>query len=225
MVMIGWYEILQDFQTLIAALVALCAAIIAFSSAQLVARTQSRTARETTERQIAHALAKEDEHELKRRSAFMAVLSSRFRALNMAFHDRLNALNGFREFVKVDDDGVYITTHAGLHWTRISALKPLREESWFASLKWEDVSMLDAPNQTLLNLIMVRIDDVDKIFATICELARDHAIAMDGILLSAIEILQRAIETLGNTEIKMGASFLELVAETTILSRKLRGAD
>src|SRR5438067_12957515 len=114
--MIGWYELLQDFQPLIATFVALGAAIIAYLSVQRAAGTQSRTARETTERQIAHALAKEDENELKRRTAFLIMVGSRLRALASSLQRRIGTLEIFCEFARWDEHNVFISDKPDAYW-------------------------------------------------------------------------------------------------------------
>jgi len=65
----SWYDVAKDFQTAIAAFVALCAAGLTFYSAQRVARIQSRTTRELAESQFSRSVNKEKEEMARQRAA------------------------------------------------------------------------------------------------------------------------------------------------------------
>jgi hypothetical protein len=157
------YTALKDFQTLGAAIFVVVAALIAYYSAQSVAQAQARASQEMAESQFSSALAKDDEIQRKRYLAFMIMLSLKFHTIKTELAARRSMIAAFKDAAKLTNDGnTYVLESAPHHWAAIARMTPLRDESGFADVHWEELSALDPFDQQVFHTAGVLVDSCDK---------------------------------------------------------------
>jgi hypothetical protein len=168
----GAYDTIRDFQPLIAALVAILAASIAYRSTQNAALKAQATA----QYQITHALEKESESSARRRIAFMIMLQTRLLLLRAAIQYRMLLLDNFKKVAQIRPDGFTVDTATpSLHFSSIYHLRPLAQEMNLSAIKWEDIgTYLDFVQQGSLHLVIAVIDNSDSALSEIKEQSDTH---------------------------------------------------
>lgn len=143
---IAWYQLGKDFQTLIAALVALAAAIIAYKSAQQVAKRQ---------------IAATKEAEFKRQIALTSALMEWANSLQLIVSNRQlycqilidsAGKNGPR-LIKQNDFSLWLP--------RVLDVKLLAEELPLSTISWQELSILSVDAQSIYHRFILCIQATD----------------------------------------------------------------
>lgn len=152
------YEVLKDFQSIIAAIFALLAAGLAFYSAQRVAQIQSQTSRDLAERQVAAAVAREQESMARQRAAFYI---RTVRALTI-FITYTGVLSQFCQIIINKEKG---ENEIDSLWKGFIVDRPLQERTSIVDWTSADISILPVEDQISLHGLMDTIKECDDLIA------------------------------------------------------------
>ncbi len=183
----GLYDVVKDFQTLAAALVALVAAIIAFWSQDRVAKTQRKTALENTDKEIARSRELDE----ARRVAFNIMLSNFLKEKISLLDSTRRDYELLQEFVQSKGLSTWPASFRDANSEKFSDA--------FSHIKWDDITMLPREEITqfykAVRLLSLAGDHLDRREKSV---ERDPSITTESID-STIKILDSALDALRKT--------------------------
>jgi hypothetical protein len=145
------YGVFKDFQTLLAAVIALVAAAIAYLSAQRAARTQAKTAFAIQKQQFEETKATEDRARLQRECTMIIALQVKFELVERYINLRLRRISQIEENCKkaqLPAAGYLVDDDLPL-WIFLRDLKPISSIVAAYDIDKEEISNLRPTGQAI----------------------------------------------------------------------------
>jgi hypothetical protein len=158
------YGVFKDFQTLLAAVIALVAAAIAYLSAQRAARTQAKTALRVQKQQFEETRATEERARIQRECAMIITLRVKFELVERYLNLRLTWIEQIKKYcdkAPIIDEGYLVDDHLTL-WIFFRDVKSISDEALIYDIGKDEISNLHPRNQTLYHSICSLVSNYDR---------------------------------------------------------------
>jgi hypothetical protein len=174
---VTFYNIVKDFQPLVAALVALAAAITAYLSTQAAARKQSETALAVQQRQFQEKNIEEEQAHHRRELAMMIRLGMKFQLMSNLLADRVDWIKTVEERCSPvqDEPDVYLIPANIEIWQWFKEARSVVKEAEIYDSKQEDIEYLDPTYQVVYHSLYRLVSSYDKLQADAVSLAEARA--------------------------------------------------
>jgi len=167
-----FYNLIKDFQPIIAALIALIAAAIAYRSTQKAARTQSTTAFTIQKQQFQDAKAKEADANRRRELATIIRLQMKFELMNVLLSDRLTWVEEVEnQCMEKEQTGLYVIPDNFLIWTYFIDARSIIKEAEVYNARDQDLENLEPSYQVIYHSLHRLVSNYDKSHADAVTLA------------------------------------------------------
>jgi hypothetical protein len=158
------YGIFKEFQTILAALIALVAAAIAYSSTQKAARIQANTALRVQEKQFEETRATENRTRLQHECAMIITLQMKLELVERYLDLRLTWIEQIEahcDKAPIIDEGYLVDDHLAL-WIFFRDAKSVSDEAMIYDIDKDEIANLRPQNQILYHSVCSLVSNYDR---------------------------------------------------------------